>query len=461
MSSTLSTATESSTSHQSATMQTVLALLCLVPAAALVRGAPSRVAATPRKASPSAYLSEIPQGPPDAILGIAAAFRASDADDKVNVCVGAYRDDVGVPYVLPSVTEAERRLLDRGEKKEYAPIEGLADFRQKALEFAYGEDCAALKEGRIAGVQTLSGTGACRVAGEFYARFLPKGTAVYVSDPTWGNHIPIMELAGLEVRKYRYLDRKTNGLDYEAFLEDVDAAPAGSVFLLHACAHNPTGVDPTRDQWDAVSKKILAKGHHVLMDCAYQGFASGDAEADAFAIRKFLDDGHSLLLAQSFAKNFGLYGERVGTLSVVCKDTEEVERVMSQLKRIIRPMYSSPPIHGALIVKEVLSDDALRAQYYDECAQMAERIGGMRVRLREEIEAAGSEHDWTHVTDQIGMFAFTGMTADMCDTLTADYSIYLTKDGRISVAGVNSGNIKYIAKAVHEVTHGKEIGVAA
>ena len=442
-------------------MQTVLALLCLVPAAALVRGAPSRVAATPRKASPSAYLSEIPQGPPDAILGIAAAFRASDADDKVNVCVGAYRDDVGVPYVLPSVTEAERRLLDRGEKKEYAPIEGLADFRQKALEFAYGEDCAALKEGRIAGVQTLSGTGACRVAGEFYARFLPEGTAVYVSDPTWGNHIPIMELAGLEVRKYRYLDRKTNGLDYEAFLEDIDAAPAGSVFLLHACAHNPTGVDPTRDQWDAVSKKILAKGHHVLMDCAYQGFASGDAEADAFAIRKFLDDGHSLLLAQSFAKNFGLYGERVGTLSVVCKDTEEVERVMSQLKRIIRPMYSSPPIHGALIVTEVLSDDALRAQYYDECAQMAERIGGMRVRLREEIEAAGSEHDWTHVTDQIGMFAFTGMTADMCDTLTADYSIYLTKDGRISVAGVNSGNIKYIAKAVHEVTHGKEIGVAA
>ncbi|KAH8078208.1 transferase [Aureococcus anophagefferens] len=322
-------------------MQTVLAVLCLVPAAALVRGAPSRVAATPRKASPSAYLSEIPQGPPDAILGIAAAFRASNADDKVNVCVGAYRDDVGVPYVLPSVTEAG--------------------------------------EGRIAGVQALSNAGVPRRGRVL--RFLPEGTAVYVSDPTWGNHIPIMELAGLEVRKYRYLDRETNGLDYEAFLEDIDAAPAGSVFLLHACAHNPTGVDPTRDQWDAVSKKILAKGHHVLMDCAYQGFASA-AEAG------------------SFAKNFGLYGERVGTLSVVCKDTEEVERVMSQLKRIIRPMYSSPPIHGALIVKE------------------------------------------------IGMFAFTGMTSDMCDTLTADYAIYLTKDGRISVAGVNSGNIKYIAKAV-------------
>ena len=297
----------------------LLTLLCLTDVSALVRASPGRVAATPRAGAASAYLGEIPQGPPDAILGIAAAFRASAADDKVNVCVGAYRDDVGVPYVLPSVTEAERRLLERGEKKEYAPIEGLAEFRQRALEFAYGEDCGALKEGRIAGVQTLSGTGACRIAGEFYARFLPEGTAVYVSDPTWGNHIPIMELAGLEVRRYRYLDRSTNSLAYEAFLEDIDAAPAGSVFLLHACAHNPTGVDPTRDQWDAVSKAILAKDHHVLMDCAYQGFASGDAEADAFAIRKFLDDGHSLLqgskrvrksqlqrlISRSFSTRFG------------------------------------------------------------------------------------------------------------------------------------------------------------
>ncbi|KAH8045002.1 aspartate aminotransferase [Aureococcus anophagefferens] len=268
-------------------MQTVLAVLCLVPAAALVRGAPSRVAATPRKASPSAYLSEIPR------------VRRTPSSAS------------------PRPSARGRRLLDRGEKKEYAPIEGLADFRQKALEFAYGEDCAALKEGRIAGVQALSGARRVRVAGEFW-RFLPEGTAVYVSDPTWGNHIPIMELAGLEVRKYRYLDRETNGLDY-GVPEDIDAAPA--------------------EAW--------------------------------------------------------------------------------------------------------------------------RRIGGMRVRLREEIEAAGSEHDWTHVTDQIGMFAFTGMTSDMCDTLTADYSIYLTKDGRISVAGVNSGNIKYIAKAVREVTHGKEIGVAA
>lgn len=227
---------------------------------------------------------------------------------------------------------------------------------------------------------------------------------------------------------------------------------------MHACAHNPTGVDPSTEQWAAISKAILAKGHHVLMDCAYQGFASGDAEADANAIRTFLADGHSLLLAQSFAKNFGLYGERVGTLSVACADAAEAGRVLSQLKLIIRPMYSSPPIHGALIVQEVLSDERLRADYYEECKAMAVRIDGMRTLLRQEIEAAGSTHDWSHVTNQIGMFAFTGMDAAMCDELTSEHAIYLTRDGRISIAGVNNANVKAIAAAIHKVTDGKSIG---
>jgi len=407
--------------------------------------------------SASDYLADVPEGAPDAILGIAQAFRESPRDDKINLAVGAYRDNSGSPFVLPSVREAEGRLLARGEKKEYAPIDGLPSYKNLALEFAYG-DMAALKDGRIAGVQTLSGTGACRIAGEFYSRFLPKGTVIYVSDPTWGNHIPIMELAGLEVRRYKYLNRATNSLDIEGYLGDIAAAPSGSIFLLHACAHNPTGVDPTQDQWKQISDAILAKGHHVLMDCAYQGFASGDAEADAYAIRTFVEAGHSFLLAQSFAKNFGLYGERAGTLSVVCKDKAEAATVLSQLKLIIRPMYSSPPIHGALIVSEVLSDETLRAQYYEECAAMAERIGKMRNRLRVELEAAGSTHDWTHVTDQIGMFAFTGMNKDMCEELTAEHAIYLTKDGRISIAGLNDANVATVAKAIHSVTDGKKIG---
>lgn len=419
---------------------------------------PSPRSAVARCSAASGYLADVPEGAPDAILGFAQAFRESTAPNKVNLVVGAYRDDDGAPYVLPSVREAERRMLERGDKKEYAPIDGLPSFRHLALEFAYGEDCAALADGRIAGVQTLSGTGACRIAGEFYARFLPEGTICHVSDPTWGNHIPIMELAGLEVHRYRYLDRQRNALDLDGYLADIEAAPAGSIFLLHACAHNPTGVDPTREQWTQISSAILAKGHHVLMDCAYQGFASGDAEADAYAIRLFLDAGHSLLLAQSFAKNFGLYGERVGSLSVACADRAEAARVLSQLKRIIRPMYSSPPIHGALIVAEVLGDAQLRAQYYQECAAMAERISSMRKLLRTELEAAGSTHDWQHVTDQIGMFAFTGMSAEMCDELTDNHAIFLTKDGRISVAGVNSGNVGAVASAIHAVTDAKTLG---
>jgi len=435
--------------------------LCVLPHGALLGG--SRVS-QPRLSLATAaagYLNEVPQGAPDAILGIAQAFRESTAPGKVNLAVGAYRDDGGTPFVLPSVRAAEERLLARGEKKEYAPIDGLPAFKKLALGFAYGEECAALADGRIAGVQTLSGTGACRIAGEFYSRFLPAGTAVYVSDPTWGNHIPIMQLAGLEVRRYRYLDRQRNALNLAGYLEDIEAAPAGSVFLLHACAHNPTGVDPTRDEWRQISDAILAKGHHVLMDCAYQGFASGDAEADAYAIRTFLDAGHSLLLAQSFAKNFGLYGERVGTLSVACADAAEAARVLSQLKLIIRPMYSSPPIHGALIVSEVLGDEPLRAQYYGECAAMAERIDAMRKTLRVELEASGSTHDWTHVTNQIGMFAFTGMDAAMCDELTAKHAIYLTRDGRISIAGLNAGNVATVAQAIHEVTDGKVLGAAS
>jgi len=358
------------------------------------------------------------------------------------------------------VRAAEARLLERGEKKEYAPITGDPQYVSRALAFAYGEESEALSSGRIIGVQTLSGTGACRIAGEFFARFLPKDTTIYVSDPTWGNHIPIMELSGLTVKRYRYLNRQTNSLDLKGYLEDIEAAPAGSIFLLHACAHNPTGVDPTSDEWSQISAAILAGGHHVLMDCAYQGFASGDAEFDAGAIRKFVDEGHSMLLAQSFAKNFGLYGERVGTLSVVCADAEQAERVASQLKLIIRPMYSSPPIHGALIVKEVLADDALRAQYYGECKDMANRILRMRALLKEQLVSAGSSHNWDHVTEQIGMFAFTGMSAAMCDELTEKYNIFLTRDGRISMAGINDGNVGYVAGAIHDVTDGKSIGTA-
>lgn len=240
-------------------------------------------------------------------------------------------------------------------------------------------------------------------------------------------------------------------------IEDIASAPSGSVILLHACAHNPTGCDPNPDQWKLISQTIKDKDCLVLFDSAYQGFASGDAERDALALRMFVKDGHLVALAQSFAKNFGLYGERCGTLSFLCPDVEKKEKVMSQLKLIVRPMYSNPPIHGSTIVKTILNSPELTAQYRDECASMAHRIRQMRVMLVDKLRESGSKHDWSHVLSQIGMFAFTGMTADMCTELTENYAIYLTKNGRVSLAGLTHDNVDYVAKAIHAVTDGKSI----
>jgi len=400
------------------------------------------------------YMTDIPMGPPDSILGIASAFRACQDPNKVNICVGAYRDSDGSPWVLPSVRSAEKRMIEQDVNKEYAPIEGDSVYVELAIKFAYGDDIDISK---VAAVQSLSGTGACRVGGEFYGRFLPKGTKIYIPDPTWGNHIAIFKNSGLDVQMYRYYDYKTNSLDYDGMMEDINNAPENSIILLHACAHNPTGCDPTIEQWKSISVAIKERKHHVFFDSAYQGFASGDAEKDAAALRLFVREGHTVALAQSFAKNFGLYGERCGTLSFLCPTTDIKDKVMSQLKLIIRPMYSSPPIHGSSIVKTVLSDSQLKAQYYDECATMAARIREMRELLVSKLKEVGSTHDWTHVISQIGMFAYTGMNSEMVDALTAKYSIFLTRDGRISLAGLNPKNVEYVAKAIHSVTDGKPI----
>ncbi|KAL3935461.1 MAG: hypothetical protein SGBAC_009021 [Bacillariaceae sp.] len=424
--------------------------LVLLSSALLVTAFP--VEAT-SKTSLESIWSGVEMGPPDAILGIAQNFRASTDERKVNVCVGAYRDETGQPWVLPSVRAAEGKMIENNDNKEYLPIDGDSAFVEKALKFAYGAD-APLE--RIAGVQTLSGTGACRIGGKFLAEFF-SGNKIYLPVPTWGNHHKIFKECGLDVQTYRYYDRSTNRLDLEGMLADIKDAPEGSIILLHACAHNPTGCDPNSEQWRALMDLIKEKGHLIFFDSAYQGFASGDAEADAQALRNVVKEGLPVLLAQSFAKNFGLYGERCGTLSVVCKDAETKDILMSQLKNIIRPMYSSPPKHGSSIVRTVLSDDVLTDQYYKECTKMADRILNMRTRLVEALKEAGSTHDWSHVTEQIGMFAFTGMSAEMCDQLTDEYAIYLTRDGRISIAGLNDNNLKYVAEAVHAVTDGKSI----
>mmetsp|Transcript_42459 Transcript_42459/g.68296 ORF Transcript_42459/g.68296 Transcript_42459/m.68296 type:complete len:345 (+) Transcript_42459:2509-3543(+) len=343
-------------------------------------------------------------------------------------------------------------MLAANHNKEYLPITGLAPFNNLSMKFAYGDNSKELSEGRIAVTQTLSGTGACRIAGVFFNRFgISSNNAIYQPNPTWGNHIPIFKDAGMDVKQYAYFDKSTNGVDMAGMLRDMEQAPDGSVFLLHACAHNPTGADPTTEEWKEISHVMKKKNHRPFFDCAYQGFASGDAEKDAWAIRHFVEEGHLVTLAQSYAKNFGLYGERVGAFSVLCQDQEEAKRVESQLKIIVRPMYSNPPVHGARIVQTILEDDVLKPQWYAECKQMADRIISMRTALQTNLEK-DSSHNWEHVSKQIGMFCYSGITPEQVEEMRTKHHIYMTKDGRISMAGVTSANVEYLANALHDVT---------
>ena len=352
--------------------------------------------------------------------------------------------------MLDCVREAEKRVAG-SHNMEYLPTNGLKDFVQHSLRLAFGEDSKHVAEGTIASVQSLSGTGSCRLMAEFQKRFMP-GCKVYITVPTWSNHHNIWRDAGCEQDTFRYYKESTRGLDFEGLMEDVEKAPNGSMFLLHACAHNPTGVDPTAEQWKEISKLMKSKGHFAFFDMAYQGFASGDCEFDAQAIRIFVEDGHKVAVAQSFAKNMGLYGQRVGAVSIMCDDKAEAVRVESQLKVIARAMYSNSPLHGALIASTILGDPELKKQWYAEVKGMAYRIIGMRTMLRKHLEESGSTLSWKHVTEQIGMFCFSGMTGEQVDRLRTEHHIYMTRNGRISMAGVTSQNVERLAKAIHEVT---------
>ncbi|KAL8380815.1 hypothetical protein RB595_005214 [Gaeumannomyces hyphopodioides] len=393
--------------------------------------------------------ADVPQGPPDAILGITEAFKADSFDKKINLGVGAYRDDKGKPYVLPSVRQAEEKVVSSRMNKEYAGITGVPEFTAAGAKLAYGDNSDVL--GRTAVTQSISGTGALRIGGAFLAKWYPGAKTVYLPNPSWANHAAVFNHSGLKVEKYRYYNKDTIGLDFEGLVADVKAAPKGSIFLFHACAHNPTGVDPTQEQWREIEAAVKEAGHYVFFDMAYQGFASGDVDRDAFALRHFVAQGHNVCLAQSFAKNMGLYGERAGIFSVVTESAEEKKRVDSQIKILVRPMYSNPPIHGARIAAEILNTPALHQQWLGEVKKMADRIITMRALLKENLEKLGSKHDWSHITSQIGMFAYTGLSPAEMETLAKEHSVYATKDGRISVAGITSDNVGRLAEAIFKV----------
>lgn len=414
--------------------------------------APTRALFVQQTIRAASAWSHVPQGPPDAILGITEAFKKDSHPQKINLGVGAYRDDKGKPYVLPSVKTAEQKVVAQNLDKEYAGITGVPDFTKAAALLAYGADSAPLKEGRVVITQTISGTGALRIGGAFLERFYPAAKSIYIPTPSWANHKAVFLDSGLEVKQYRYYNKDTIGLDYDGMIEDIKNMPKSSIILLHACAHNPTGIDPTEQQWRAISNAVKEGGHFPFFDMAYQGFASGDTDKDAFALRLFVKEGHQPALCQSFAKNMGLYGERVGAFSIVTSSPEEKAKVDSQVKILVRPLYSNPPVHGARIASTILNDPALNKQWLGEVKDMADRIIKMRALLKTNLEKLGSKKKWNHITDQIGMFAYTGLTAEQMTTLAEEHSVYATKDGRISVAGITSGNVERLAEAIYKIT---------
>jgi len=397
----------------------------------------------------------VPKGPEDPILGVTLAFNKDTSPNKMNLGVGAYRDDNGKPYILPTVrkvtAELQKRLEEGKDDHEYLGIVGDPNFNKAAIKLALGDNSAHIAEKKVVTIQALSGTGALRVAGEFLNRFHPN-KETFVPTPTWANHVPLFTDAGLSVSYYRYYDKARNGLDWKGLMTDITLVPRKSIILLHACAHNPTGQDPTLDQWKELEQYIKIKGHLVIFDCAYQGFASGDPERDVAAVRYFVERGHNIILCQSFAKNFGLYGQRIGAVSFLTSTPEEAINVESQLKILVRPMYSNPPKQGARIVSAILNSPDLSAEWRKEVKGMADRIISMRGRLVAGLKEAGSTRNWSHITDQIGMFCFSGLSAEQVDRLANEFHIYMTKNGRISMAGVTSHNVDYLAKAIHEVT---------
>jgi len=395
--------------------------------------------------------NEVPQAALDPILGVSQKFQADTDPRKVNVSIGAYRTDEGKPLVLSCVKKAEKLILEnKSLNKEYLPQRGDVTYTELCQKMLFGEDSKLLADGVVATAQTLSGTGALRLGAEFMKRFAPD-KAVYISTPTWGTHNSIMDQAGVPYKPYRYWNAEGRNLDLSGMLADIEAAPEGSVIMLHAAAHNPTGVDPTADQWDKIMAVCEKRNHICWFDSAYQGFATGDLEKDAYAMRNFANKGLPLFVSQSFAKNFGLYGERVGTFSLTCGSPDTVKNVMSQMDIIIRNLYSNPPKHGANIVKTVLSDPALYQEWRDELMAMSVRIQDMRKELLDELTRLETPGNWDHITSQIGMFSFTGLTPDQAKAMVEKHHIYMLGNGRVSMAGVTSGNVKYIASSIDDV----------
>ncbi|KAJ8284690.1 hypothetical protein COCON_G00035400 [Conger conger] len=400
--------------------------------------------------------NEVPQAAPVAVFKLTADFREDKDPNKVNLGVGAYRTDDNQPWVLPVVKKVERMIVENQNlNHEYLPILGLPEFRSSASKIALGEDSPAILENRVGGVQALGGTGALKIGAEFLRRWYNgqnnTATPVYVSSPTWENHNGVFADAGFkDIRPYRYWDAEKRGLALAAYLEDLENAPERSIFVVHACAHNPTGTDPRPEEWQKIAEVMKRRNHFVFFDSAYQGFASGSLAKDAWAVRYFVSQGFELFCAQSFSKNFGLYNERVGNLTIVAKDGENLTRVLSQMEKIVRTTWSNPPSQGARLVAITLTTPELFADWQGNVKTMADRVLLMRAELKAKLQALGTPGTWDHITNQIGMFSFTGLNPKQVEYMIKQKHVYLMASGRINMCGLTTKNIDYVAQSIHE-----------
>lgn len=391
----------------------------------------------------------VEMAPRDPILGLNEQYAADSNPHKVNLGVGVYYDDNGKLPLLACVKAAEEDMMKTPTARGYLPIDGIAAYDNAVKGLVFGADSEPVTSGRVATIQAIGGTGGLKVGADFLKKLSPNAK-VLISDPSWENHRALFTNAGFVVESYPYYDAAKRGVNFDGMLAALNAAPAGTIVVLHACCHNPTGYDVTAAQWDQVIAAVKAKNLTPFLDMAYQGFGHGIAE-DGAVVGKFVDAGLSFFVSTSFSKSFSLYGERVGALSVLCESKEEASRVLSQLKIAIRTNYSNPPIHGGAVVAAVLNDPARRAVWEKELAEMRVRIKAMRQKLVDGLKAAGVKQDMSFITTQIGMFSYSGLSKDQMVRLRNEFGVYGTDTGRMCVAALNSKNIDYVCQSIAKV----------
>ncbi|KAL1953243.1 hypothetical protein VTO42DRAFT_3358 [Malbranchea cinnamomea] len=411
---------------------------------------------------PDSLFSALETAPYDEVFALMADFKNDPSPDKVSLGAGVYRDDEARSWRLPAVRKAEKLLLDDPTfDHEYLPIQGYEPFINLARDLIFGGPNPPVDSSLIASIQTISGTGANHIGARFLADHLPrladpqKKRKIWISSPTWANHHLLWNLVAsgtsgqpIERREYPYYHQPTRSLDFDGMMQKLEAeAEPGDVILLHACAHNPTGIDPTRDQWREVATLCERKGLFPFFDSAYQGFASGDLDNDAWAIREFARRGMELCVAQSFSKNLGLYGQRVGAFHLVCRNQDAAKKARSQIIELQRGEISMPPSYGVRIAEKILSSPDLCADWKQDLITMSSRIKSMRHALYDELKRLGTPGTWEHIINQIGMFSYTGLTPEQVDLLAREFHIYMLRSGRISISGLNTSNVKYVAKA--------------